>query len=202
MPAYFFTTDPYIYGRIMANFTSGHPVRGNLTLKATIRPIGYFNNQVLNEKYRLGRSPFELAQIYREQQYRNSYNYNNLNPNYNTGGGVVLPEGPDDRTQNTLYPNQYVIEQNYHFDEEWPFWVRKPEEQQSYDPWTSSYRNTLPFLRYFNGTFNFKWPMRELELLVPNLAGKFRKKINLISYNFLNSITELCHNQKHSLLFI
>jgi CD109 antigen len=28
MPAFFFNTDPYIYGRIMANFTSGAPVHG------------------------------------------------------------------------------------------------------------------------------------------------------------------------------
>jgi CD109 antigen len=28
MPAFFFNTDPYIYGRIMANFTSGAPVFG------------------------------------------------------------------------------------------------------------------------------------------------------------------------------
>lgn len=40
MPAFFFTNDPYIHGVVMANYTSGAPVRGNLTLKATIRPIG------------------------------------------------------------------------------------------------------------------------------------------------------------------
>ncbi|KOB65177.1 Uncharacterized protein OBRU01_19154, partial [Operophtera brumata] len=55
MPAFFFNTEPFIHGRIMANYTSGAPVRGNLTLKATIRPIpqyrpsyytqGQFNNK-------------------------------------------------------------------------------------------------------------------------------------------------------------
>lgn len=39
MPAFFFSNDPYIHGVVMANYTSGAPVRGNLTLKATIRPI-------------------------------------------------------------------------------------------------------------------------------------------------------------------
>ena len=39
MPAFFFDTDKYLYGTVMANYTSGAPVRGNLTLKATIRPI-------------------------------------------------------------------------------------------------------------------------------------------------------------------
>lgn len=39
MPAFFFDTDKYITGKVMANYTSGGPVRGNLTLKATIKPI-------------------------------------------------------------------------------------------------------------------------------------------------------------------
>ncbi|XP_037927862.1 CD109 antigen [Teleopsis dalmanni] len=160
MPAYFFTTDRYIHGRIMANFTSGHPVRGNLTLKATIRPIGYFSNQALNEKYRLGRSPSEEARLYQEQFYRNQYNSN-----------PQLVEIPEIRPQDTLYRNHYVVERNYQFDEEWPFWVKKPDIPETYDTATGTYQKTLPFLRYFNGTFNFKWPINELEVLVPSLAG-------------------------------
>ncbi|KRT79005.1 hypothetical protein AMK59_8176, partial [Oryctes borbonicus] len=39
MPAFFFSDDEYIYGTVMANYTSGAPVRGNLTLKAQIRQI-------------------------------------------------------------------------------------------------------------------------------------------------------------------
>jgi hypothetical protein len=39
MPAFFFDTDRYLHGTVMANYTSGAPVRGNLTLKATIRPV-------------------------------------------------------------------------------------------------------------------------------------------------------------------
>ncbi|XP_016968593.1 CD109 antigen [Drosophila biarmipes] len=168
MPAYFFTTDPFIYGRVMANFTSGLPVRGNLTIKATIRPIGYFSNQVLNEKYRLGRSPLEQTNLYNER-----WRYNNPNQNpqiqYNVPG--QLPQDGSDLSQDILYRNQYVVERHYQFDEEWPFWVRKPEYQDSYEAWSGTYRKTLPFLRYFNGTFDFKWPLRELELLVPNLAN-------------------------------
>ncbi|CAO1404502.1 unnamed protein product [Diamesa hyperborea] len=115
MPAFFFNSDPFLYGKIMANFTNGSPVRGNLTLKATIRPI-------------------------------------------------------DQRFAQTTYQDQYVIETHYNFDEEWPFWVDKPE-MQTYDRWTDSYKNTLPYLRFFNGTFDFKYPMNELEKLVPTLAG-------------------------------
>lgn len=161
MPAFFFTTDPFIHGRVMANFTSGHPVRGNLTLKATIRPIGYFSNQVLNEKFRLGRSPTEEA--VRHIQHQQQMYYNQYSP-------VPTPEDVN-RNQDMLYRNQYVVERHYEFEEEWPFWVRKPDMSETYDSWTNSYRKTLPFLRYFNGTFDFKWPIRELEVLVPNLAG-------------------------------
>ncbi|XP_034475080.1 CD109 antigen [Drosophila innubila] len=168
MPAYFFTTDPFIYGRVMANFTSGLPVRGNLTIKATIRPIGYFSNQVLNEKFRLGRSPLEQQNLYDE---RLRYNTPNQNPQQGYNIPAQLPQDGVDLSQDILYRNQYVVERSYQFDEEWPFWVRKPEYIDNYDSWTSSYRNSLPFLRYFNGTFDFKWPLRELEALVPRLAN-------------------------------
>ncbi|XP_034097633.1 CD109 antigen [Drosophila albomicans] len=174
MPAYFFTTDHFVYGRIMANFTSGLPVRGNLTLTATIRPIGYFNGQVLNEKFRLGgRSPLEQENLYRERwRYNNPQQNPNLDPNQQQPYNVPqlpLEGGLDIGIQNSyLRPPRY-----YQFEEQWPFWVRKPEYVESYESssWTTSYRNSLPYLRYFNGTFDFKWPMRELESIVPSMAG-------------------------------
>lgn len=42
MPAFFFDTDPYVYGIVQANYTSGAPVRGNLTLKASIRHLNKY----------------------------------------------------------------------------------------------------------------------------------------------------------------
>ena len=39
MPAFYFDTDDFIHGTVMANYTSGAPVRGNLTLKATFKPL-------------------------------------------------------------------------------------------------------------------------------------------------------------------
>lgn len=45
MPAFFFINDRYLTGTVMANYTSGSPVQGNLTLKATIRPVN--RNQAL-----------------------------------------------------------------------------------------------------------------------------------------------------------
>lgn len=38
MPTFFLDTDTHVYGSIMANFTSGIPVYGNLTILATIEP--------------------------------------------------------------------------------------------------------------------------------------------------------------------
>ena len=39
MPAFYFDSDDFIHGTVMANYTSGAPVRGNLTLKETFRPL-------------------------------------------------------------------------------------------------------------------------------------------------------------------
>jgi hypothetical protein len=39
MPAFYFSTDEYLTGTVVANFTSGGPVTGNLTLTATVKPI-------------------------------------------------------------------------------------------------------------------------------------------------------------------
>ncbi|XP_015109945.1 CD109 antigen [Diachasma alloeum] len=53
MPAFFFDTDPFIHGIIQANYTSGAPVRGNLTLKASYRPIDRYraHNYVMQEQH-------------------------------------------------------------------------------------------------------------------------------------------------------
>ena len=39
MPAFYFDSDEFIQGSVMANYTSGAPVKGNLTLKATFKQI-------------------------------------------------------------------------------------------------------------------------------------------------------------------
>jgi hypothetical protein len=46
MPAFYFDTDDFIRGTVMANYTSGAPVRGNLTLKATFKPLRSGNSFV------------------------------------------------------------------------------------------------------------------------------------------------------------
>ncbi|GAB0098879.1 macroglobulin complement-related [Sergentomyia squamirostris] len=165
MPAFFFNSDPFIYGKIMANFTSGAPVRGNLTLKATIRPIGFINPKILNMRYRVGNTGFRREDEYyhRDAQYNNIYGPQNIPPER-----TFL----EDRFQEQAgFQGSYLVEKHFNFDERWPFWMDKPEYNQVFDPWTRSYRNQLPYLRFFNGTFDFKYPMAELEQLVPNLSG-------------------------------
>ncbi|CAG2105524.1 unnamed protein product [Medioppia subpectinata] len=48
MPAFFLQTDSYIYGSIMANFTSGVPVIGNLTIVYTLLSS---NKQMVSQNY-------------------------------------------------------------------------------------------------------------------------------------------------------
>lgn len=166
MPAFFFNTDPFIHGRIMANFTSGEPVRGNLTLKATIRPIGFFNPRVMNQRYRLGNYGYRREdELYYNNQYRSYYDiYGPLNHN-------EIRDHNDPRYNTNTYQDSYVVEKYFNFDEQWPFWIEKPDWNQDYDHYTKKYKTRLPYLRFFNGTYDFVIPRYELEQLVPHLAN-------------------------------
>uniref|UniRef100_W4VRF5 Putative alpha-macroglobulin n=1 Tax=Corethrella appendiculata TaxID=1370023 RepID=W4VRF5_9DIPT len=182
MPAIFFQTDPFIYGKIMANFTNGTPVKGNLTLKATIRPIGWFNPKAINQHYRVG-TGFYHHDIDRIPYYLQRQNPELYNPNNPYSGNIPIEQprpggaggaggGYDERFQSNTYQDSYVVERHFNFDEEWPFWINKPiDTYEQYDRWTNTYRNSLPYLRFFNGTYEFRYPMYELEQLVPNLSG-------------------------------
>lgn len=75
MPAFFFSTDEYIYGTVMANYTSGAPVRGNLTLKATIRPIKPIEPRTVTSTR--DRNPNEQNPYYQDQ---NNNNFNDQWP--------------------------------------------------------------------------------------------------------------------------
>lgn len=180
MPAFFFNTDAFIYGRVMANFTSGAPVRGNLTIKATIRPIGWFNTRVLNQRNRVGNTGARNLPDYHinEEYLNNPLLSPNLNygvqqdPNYASDprfaqSGPLIGVG----AQGGGYQDQYTHERHFNFDEEWPFWVRKPDSTQAWDPWTKTYTNALPYLRFFNGTYEFRYPMAELAALLPSQQG-------------------------------
>lgn len=182
MPAFFFNTDTYIHGKIMANFTSGAPVKGNLTIKATVRPIGWHNLKVINQKYRVGNTgPRNLPDYNIDEQYLNNPNINfGYGQNFNPQQAINQPNVPPTLDQpyaaqpppaGYSFQDQYTVERYFTFDEEWPFWIKKPENQQVWDPWTKEWHNYLPYLRYFNGTFEFKYPMSELETLMPTTQG-------------------------------
>jgi CD109 antigen len=193
MPAFFFNTDPYLHGKVMANFTNGSPVRGNLTLRAIIRPIGFFDPKNINQQFRVWNMGYQQEEDPRNPRYdnykRTVYNYNtelysgkpgysSNNPfgnsqfNTNQYSNPTVDQSTDQRYTGS-YSDQYVVETRYNFDEEWPFWVDKPEQSSSWNRYgADNYnQNTLPYLRFFNGTFDFKYPMYELERMVPNLAN-------------------------------
>lgn len=203
MPAFFFNSDPFIYGKVMANFTSGAPVRGNLTIKATVRPIGWFNTRVINQRYRVGNTGQWNLPDYNINQ---NYLYNpNVGPNLQYGPSPnpnIDPNDPRFRqggigVDNNILPpsginyqDQYTVERHFNFDEEWPFWVRKPEHQQIWDPWTRTYKNALPYLRFFNGTYEFRYPMAELETLMPSMTGMEVMITATVGEKFYNEVIQ------------
>ncbi|CAH0764124.1 unnamed protein product [Diatraea saccharalis] len=204
MPAFFFNTDQYIHGKIMANYTSGAPVRGNLTLKATIRPIPqyrprYYAQGQFNNRGQYGTPPgLDTSQYTRVRPNYNPYLYNESGYQpYGYGEPVdeygrvearrPLPGQPNQLDQpDWWYDVQQVRTRMFNFDEKYPFWMPKPDALQyqnnpNYNQYTTpaagynSYYNApydqLPYLRFFNGTYDFKYPISELAQLVPNLDG-------------------------------
>ena len=87
MPAFFFENEVYIHGIVQANYTSGAPVHGNLTLKASFRPINKFG--------------------------QTTGTFENINDHYFT------------------------------FDEKYSPWFNPPD----------LYKESVPVLRFFNGTY-------------------------------------------------
>uniref|UniRef100_A0A182NU17 TEP1-F n=1 Tax=Anopheles dirus TaxID=7168 RepID=A0A182NU17_9DIPT len=204
MPAFFFNTDRYVYGRIMANFTNGTPVKGNLTLKATIRPIGFFNPEAINQLNRVGNLgrltntnlqnvPYYLQKTNPDLLYNNPQNTfssqigrDRESSSYDGGVGQNY-----DGRYSSSFQDSYVIERHLNFDEEWPFWIKKPVETDAqWDSWSNTYRESLPFLRFFNGTYNFRFPMSELAQLVPNLSGMEILFTARVGERFYNEVVE------------
>jgi CD109 antigen len=233
MPAFFFNTDQFLHGKVMANFTNGSPVKGNLTLRAIIRPIGFFDPRNINQQFRvwnMGYQPEEDPRQLRYDGYKRAiYNYNtdlysgkvneysyvsggqrssSANPfygsssSYNNQYGSPVVDQSTDRQYSGQY-DQFVVETRYNFNEEWPFWIDKPEDslwdrltdkfsdnRDRYENWEYYNRNTLPYLRFFNGTFEYKWPMRELERMVPNLANMEVLVIAQVGERYYDEILE------------
>lgn len=124
MPAFFLDTQRFLTGTVMANYTSGAPVKGNLTLKAIIRPT---NKKLLRR---------------------------------------------DDQE------NYYV--KYFNFDEQLPFWY----PVQEYDS------RIVPHMKYFNGVYNFKYPLSEIEQMVPTLDGMEIMVVAIVGERFLDEVIE------------
>ncbi|XP_037873449.1 CD109 antigen [Bombyx mori] len=199
MPAFFFNTEQYIHGRVVANYTSGAPVRGNLTLKATVRPIPQYRPP------HYGRGQFNNRGHYGDagaagSQYTRAWPNSLYNETYGSELGPGPAEGGADRRyvagqHNQLdqpdwwYDHTKVVTRMFNFDEKYPFWMPKPDpteyavqQQQGtyaynqypatgYSYYSAQYNDQLPYLRFFNGTYDFKYPMSELAQLVPSLDG-------------------------------
>lgn len=112
MPPFFLSTDQFIHGIIMANYTSGAPVRGNLTLKATVRPIGPIDPNKYNNRLRPRPMNYE----------QNNYNPGNIG--YETYGPDLNRQNENDRYGSY---NKPIIERYFNFDEHLPFWFKVPE---------------------------------------------------------------------------
>lgn len=187
MPAFFFTTDEYIHGTIMANYTSGAPVRGNLTLKASIRPI----RPIRPPKFTRNR-PYDIDKFndhYRPHNPDNPYESNrpyDVNP-YDPFQ-TVDPNDPYDPNRQLRYDNpqdashygEHTFEKYFNFNEDYPFWYNRPENH--YDP--------IPHLKFFDGVYHFTYPMSELLQFVPTLDGMEVKITAVVGEHFLDEIID------------
>ncbi|XP_012283890.1 CD109 antigen [Orussus abietinus] len=121
MPAFFFDTDPYLHGVIMANYTSGAPVRGNLTLKAS---------------------------------------FASLNRAHLTSAQVEIPD------------------KHFNFNEHYPAWFHQVD----------AYDDRTPVLRFFNGTYHFRYPMSELLQFAPSEHGMEVTVTATVGERFLDEV--------------
>lgn len=105
----------------MANYTSGAPVRGNLTLKAVVRPIRPIDPHRMVKKNRF--RPMDVPNQYYDPNRVSDQNY--PNNNYPTAN----PYGDFDQTGTYEKP---IVEKYFNFNEELPFWFNVPENY--YEP--------------------------------------------------------------------
>lgn len=114
MAPFFLSTDQYISGIVMANYTSGAPVRGNLTLKATVRPIGPIDPNRYNNRNR-------PRPLHRQNQFYDQNNYNDGSNQYEN-----YPQEQNRQFDYDRYGsyNKPIVEKYFNFDEQLPFWFK------------------------------------------------------------------------------
>jgi CD109 antigen len=176
MPAFFLNTHEYIHGVVMANYTSGAPVRGNLTLKAIIRPIKPIDPKRVQHKNKNRiRNRFNT-----NNRFYNRYNDRQYNqPNYNQHNYNEYDNQYSDYDTTSDY-NRPIVEKYFNFDEKLPFWFNIPEN--SYEP--------VPNLKFFYGVYAFKYPIRELLHYAPTLEGMEVVVVATVGERFLDEVIE------------
>ncbi|CAG9856305.1 unnamed protein product [Phyllotreta striolata] len=147
MPGFFLNTEQYIYGTVMANYTSGAPVHGNLTLKATVRPIRPIDPDRFLKKHRKRPKNYD---------YQNRYDQNRPHDINNQPYEPLFDNFDSDYNY-----NRPLVEKYFNFEEELPFWIKRPWDY--YEP--------IPSMKNFAGVYEFKYPIQELLHYVPTLDG-------------------------------
>ncbi|KAL1513271.1 hypothetical protein ABEB36_002700 [Hypothenemus hampei] len=158
MPAFFLNTEPYITGVIMANYTSGAPVKGNLTLKASVRPIKPID---INRRLKKNRprpiesnlyNPYGPNDFWKPEgyfgPYDDPYRRQNFDGQYQ---GDFRRDNYYGYYDNFDDYNKPIVEKYYNFQEEFPSWIPR------YQNWDS-----VPSLQLFYGTYEFQFPIRDL----------------------------------------
>ncbi|EFA07485.1 CD109 antigen [Tribolium castaneum] len=167
MPAFFLNTDEYLHGIVMANYTSGAPVRGNLTLKAIVRPIKPI------DRYRL---PHRNRNRNRNRDRYDNRGYNRFEDRNRYG-----PQRYDDfeYEYDEFERDKPIVEKYFNFDEQMPFWFK-----------ITNYYEPVPSLKYFYGVYEFKYPIRELLHYVTSLEGMEVVVVATVGERFLDEVIE------------
>lgn len=187
MPAFIQNNEEYITGIIMANYTSGAPVRGNLTIKATVRPIKPID---LDKKLKRNRPrPIEsnLYNPYGPNDFwkPEGFHYGPYNDDYYRRDGHGNHQ--DNYPRNNQYDGYYdydhfdkpLLEKYFNFAEEFPSWM--PPNQ---------YWEQVPSLKFFYGTYEFKFPIRDLLDNVRTLDGMEVLITAAVGDRYLDEIVE------------
>lgn len=190
MPAFFLSTDEYIHGVVMANYTSGGPVNGNLTLKATVRPIRPIDlNRMINKTRVRPEDQYSYDRnIYGPTNYNQNYDQNfNRDQNYGNQNYDRNPQYYGRHTNQFGYNNGYddynrpLLEKYLNFNEEYPFWMKIADE---------NYYEAIPSLKLFDGVYAFRYPIKELINHLPTLDGMEIVITATVGDRFLDEIIE------------
>ncbi|XP_057663740.1 CD109 antigen [Diorhabda carinulata] len=146
MPGFFLNTEPYIHGIVMANYTSGAPVNGNLTLKATVRYI----------------KPVEPNQ--RGTTNQNQYQYDPNKP-------YDINNQPYEPIYDNYYKNRPIVEKYFTFKEELPFWIKNTVNYYEPVPTLKTFRGVYEFHYPISDLMSYVNTLDGIEILITATVG-------------------------------